>query len=57
MLETDSPDMPLAEFTDRPNEPARVADVLILLNELRHESKPQLVEQLLRNTKQALKLS
>ena len=56
VLETDSPDMPLVDFPDRPNEPARIANVLDYLVELRLESRQQLSEQLAGNTRQVLRL-
>lgn len=53
MLETDAPDMPLADARERPNEPAQVARVAAIIAELRGLT-PAAVARTTRDTARAL---
>ncbi len=57
VLETDSPDMPLAGFQGQANAPERVADVLQVLAQLRTEPLEVLAKATTDNVKQRLVLS
>lgn len=51
VIETDAPDMPLAGYQGRRNEPMRIAEVLQHLSELRDESRTLLATQTWNNAK------
>ena len=51
LLETDSPDQPLCGHQGQRNEPARVADVLACVAELRQQDPQDLAEQVTANTR------
>lgn len=51
LLETDGPTMPLAGHQGERNEPMRVAEVLKILAELRHENPAELGEQIENNVR------
>ncbi|RUO43793.1 TatD family deoxyribonuclease [Aliidiomarina taiwanensis] len=52
VLETDSPDMPVAGYQGQRNEPARITEVFAALCALRTESPATIAQQLLINTQQ-----
>ncbi|MBA4502824.1 TatD family hydrolase [Marinobacterium marinum] len=56
VLETDAPDMPLADYRDLPNEPARVAEVAAVLAELRGLSVAEVIRVTGSTAQQLLRL-
>ncbi len=56
LLETDAPDMPLQGFQGQPNRPERAALVFETLCELRVESREEIAETLLNNTRRVFNL-
>lgn len=57
VLETDAPDMPLAQMQESYNQPANVSCIAKTLFELRQETDEVIAEQLVKNTRQCLKLT
>lgn len=56
LLETDAPDMPLQGYQGEPNRPERAALVFEALCELRVESREEIAEALLNNTRRVFNL-
>ncbi len=56
VLETDAPDMPLAQYRGHPNEPSRVAEVAQLIAGLRGQSVAEIAEVTTATAQQQLRL-
>lgn len=56
VLETDAPDMPLAQYPGQPNEPSRVAEVAQLIAGLRGQSVAEIAEVTTATARQLLRL-
>ncbi|WP_020682837.1 TatD family hydrolase [Marinobacterium rhizophilum] len=56
VLETDAPDMPLADWRAEPNRPQRVADVLAVMATLRAETAERIAHQTSNNAREVLGL-
>lgn len=56
VLETDSPDMPLAAWRDQPNEPQRVADICEIIAQLRGVTAEEIASATGANARQLLAL-
>lgn len=57
VLETDAPDMPLADMTDRRNTPENIPTILDSLTEIRSESKSEIAKVTTANCQRVLNLS